>query len=74
MGRLKRLLPVRYIGLKLIMPVSKNRMFSRTKTAPEKMIAGNIYFSSAKKLPGLFNAINRAAPATTNNIIIYQKC
>ena len=70
-GRLKRFLPVMYFGLKLMMPVSKNRMFNNTKIAPEKAIAGNIYFSSVKKLPRLFITIKRVAAATAHNNKMY---
>jgi hypothetical protein len=72
-GRLRRLIPERKFELKLMMPVFKNLMFNMIKIAPEKMIAGSMYFSSMKKLPDLLITIKRVAAATKSNIIKYQK-
>jgi hypothetical protein len=43
------------------------------KTTPEKMIAGNIYFISIKKVPGFLNTIKKADTATANNTKKYKK-
>ncbi len=50
-----------YFELKLMIPVSKNRMFNRMKIVPEKIIAGNMYFSSANKNQWLLIAIKKTA-------------
>ena len=72
-GRFRILIPDRKAGLKLIMPLLRNLIFNITKIAPEKMIAGSMYFSSRKKLPDLLITINRVDAATTNNTKKYKK-
>ena len=55
-----------------MIPLFKNLMFNMIKTVPEKIMAGIIYFSSVKKVPGFLNTIRNAETATTNNMIMYQ--